>query len=97
MASQAVSAAGSVPGAGLIANITEWLRICLPSSSTPPGQLLRSSDAAEEVVVAHCGAVEIHQTLPGWSLETSVKGEPEQARATALRRLTNYTGGKNSD
>lgn len=48
-------------------------------------------------MVAHCGAVEIHQTLPGWSLETSVKGEPEQARATALRRLTNYTGGKNSN
>jgi hypothetical protein len=69
----------------------------LPNFSKPPGVLFRLSDAAEEVVVAHCGAVEIHQTLPGWLLETYVKGESEQARTTALRRLANYVTGKNRD
>jgi hypothetical protein len=92
-----VSAAGSNRGAGAAADLSEQLRNLLPHFFKPPSQLLRSSDAAEEVVVAHCGAVEIHQTLPGWYLETRVKGEPERARATALRRLANFVGGMNRD
>ena len=97
MASQAVSAVGSTRGAELAARVLERLRGALLRFAKPSGALLRSSDTAEEVVVAHCGAVEIRQTLPGWSLETYVRGEPEQARATALRRLANYVEGKNRE
>jgi hypothetical protein len=49
-----------------------------------------SSDTAEELLIARHGPVEIRTTLSGWSLETCVKGEPDKARATALRRLANY-------
>jgi SOUL heme-binding protein len=55
----------------------------------------RSNEAADELIVEHHGPVEIHQTLAGWSLETCVKGEPDRARATAVRRLGNYASGKN--
>jgi hypothetical protein len=79
----------------LISYLLEWLRRVSMHIAKPPGQLLRASDAAEEVLIGSCGVVEIHQTLPGCLLETFVKGEPERARATALRRLTNCTGGRN--
>ena len=95
MASQSVTTAGSMPKAGLAAGIFERFRSVLPRFASAPGLLFRASAAAEEVVVGHCGIVEIHQTLPGWLLETCVKGEPDQARATALRRLANYVRDRN--
>ena len=52
--------------------------------------LFRDSDTAEELLIARYGPVEIRQTLASWWLETCVKGEPDQARATAQRRLANY-------
>ena len=55
----------------------------------------RPNDLADELIVEHHGPVEIHQTLACWSLETRVKGEPDRARATAVRRLGNYVSGKN--
>jgi hypothetical protein len=57
--------------------------------------LFRSNETADELIVARQGPVEIRQTLAGWSLETSVKGEPDRARATALRRLGNYVDDTN--
>jgi hypothetical protein len=57
--------------------------------------LFHSNETADELIVARQGPVEIRQTLAGWSLETSVKGEPDQARATALRRLGDYVKGRN--
>jgi len=61
----------------------------------PARLLFRSNETSEEVLVSRQGPVEIRQTLAGWTLETCVKGEPEQARATGLRRLANYVNGKN--
>lgn len=61
----------------------------------PNWLLSRSNDTADELIVAHHGPVEIRRTLAGWSLETCVKGEPDRARITALRRLGSYVDGKN--
>jgi hypothetical protein len=49
-----------------------------------------SSDTVGELPVARHGPVEINRSPAAWWLETCVKGEPDQARATALRRLGNY-------
>ena len=61
----------------------------------PNWLLFRSSETVDELIVARHGPVEIRQTLAGWTLETRVKGEPDRARATALRRLGNYVNGRN--
>jgi hypothetical protein len=45
--------------------------------------LFGSNETADELIVARQGPVEIRQTLAGWSLETSVKGEPDRARDRA--------------
>lgn len=52
--------------------------------------VLGASDAARESVVARYGPVEIRRTEPGYSAQTRVKGERDQACATALRRLRNF-------
>ncbi|HET7883942.1 MAG TPA: hypothetical protein VFL55_23855 [Acetobacteraceae bacterium] len=47
----------------------------------------------ESLITSH-GPVEIHQTPRLWSLETCVKGIPDQARATGLRRLEHYASSR---
>jgi hypothetical protein len=83
-------ATGPGPAGNLIGRLGDRLRGLLH----PNRLLFRSSDAVDELIVARHGPVEIHQTLAGWSLETCVKGEPDQARQTALRRLGNFVSGK---
>jgi hypothetical protein len=45
----------------------------------PNRVLFRSNESADELIVARQGPVEVRQTLAGWSLETCVKGEQDQA------------------
>jgi hypothetical protein len=92
---QAVSASGYASGHRPVRDLLARWRELLPRLINPSLLLLRSSELADEVVVARFGRVEIHQTLAGWSLETCVKGEPERARATGLRRLANYVVNRN--
>ncbi len=75
----------------LIARLGEKVRALW----NPNRVLFRSNESADELIVARQGPVEVRQTLAGWSLETCVKGEQDQARATALRRLGNFVDGKN--
>jgi len=77
----------------LIARLGQTMRRLLH----PNWPLFRSSESADERIVARQGPVEIRRTLACWSLETCVKGEPDCARATALRRLANYANGRNRD
>jgi hypothetical protein len=89
-----VSGSGRASGrplGDLIARLGDKVRRLL----NPDRQLFRSSETADELIVARHGPVEIRRTLAGWSLETCVKGEPDRARATALRRLGNFVDGKN--
>jgi hypothetical protein len=86
---------GGGSGPGLAADLIGRLGHGLRKLLHPNLLLFRSDDTADELIVGHCGPVEIHQTLAGWSVETCVKGEPERARATALRRLGNYVNGRN--
>jgi len=95
-ASEAVNQAGLSPRPGFAGELLARLRGLLPRSLNNTALLAQSSEPAEELLRARYGAVEIRQTVTGWSLETCVKGEPDQARATALRRLANYACGKNS-
>jgi hypothetical protein len=79
------------PGAVLIAGL--W-RVCskvLPSNWLIP----RWRAASCETVIASRGSVGIHQIPAGWIAQTCVKGDPAQARETALRRLAKYTHGNN--
>ena len=78
-------------GSGLVARLLEWLPRLLP----PFWPALRLDEASPETIIARYGAVEVRQTHAGFSVQTCVKGVPDQARATALRRLANYLGGKN--
>lgn len=95
-ASETVNRAGLSPRPGFASELLARLRGLLPPSLNNTPLLSRSAEPAEELILARHGAVEIRQTVTGWSLETCVKGEPEQARVTALRRLANYAAGKNS-
>ncbi|HLY90453.1 MAG TPA: heme-binding protein [Acetobacteraceae bacterium] len=95
-ASETVNLAGSPPRPGFASELLARLRGLLPQSLNNTPLLARSAESAGELVVAHHGAVEIRRTITGWALETCVKGEPEQARETALRRLAGYAAGKNS-
>jgi hypothetical protein len=52
--------------------------------------VLRFSGAPQETVLARCGAVEIRRTEEGCAAQTRVKGEREQALATALHRLRQF-------
>jgi hypothetical protein len=93
-AAHAVSGSGRATGrpvGDLIARLSAKVRRLL----NPNWLLFRSGETADELIVARHGPVEICRTLAGWSLETCVKGEPDRARATALRRLSNYVDGKN--
>ena len=62
----------------------------LPSLVPDRWLILRFSDVANEIVVARYGPVEIRQTEAGFSAQTRVKGEREQAFATALHRLRQF-------
>jgi SOUL heme-binding protein len=79
------------PAGDLIARLGAKVRRLL----NPDWALFRSGKTTDELIVAHHGPLEIRRTLAGWSLETCVRGEPDRARATALRRLSNYVDGKN--
>ena len=95
-ATHAVNDVSRVPNPGRVAALVTWLRRRLHNVVRPDWRLFRATDSADELIVGHYGPVEIHQTLPGWSLETCVKGEPDRARETALRRLGNFVHGKNA-
>ena len=91
----AVSGFSRPTGPGISGDLIAWLRGRLRKLLHPNWLLSSSNDTADELIVARHGPVEIRRTLAGWSLETCVKGEADRARATALRRLTNYVDGKN--
>ncbi len=76
---------------GLIDRLSGRLRKLL----APSWLLFRTNDSADELVIRCLGPVEIHQTLPAWSLETCVKGQPDRARATAVHRLGSFVRRKN--
>jgi SOUL heme-binding protein len=90
-----VSGFNRASGRGRAGDLIGWLGEKVRRLLHPGGLLFRSNESAEELIVGRQGPVEIRQTLAGWSLETSVKGESDRARATALRRLGNYVDGKN--
>jgi SOUL heme-binding protein len=94
-ATHAVSGFSRASGPGLAGDLIGRVGDRLRRLLHPNLLLFRSNDIADELIVGHYGPVEIHQTLAGWSVETCVKGEPERARATALRRLRNYVDGRN--
>jgi len=52
--------------------------------------LFDSSAMLQEEVLARVGAVEIRRVPAGWRLETIVKGAPDAARETGLRRMASY-------
>jgi SOUL heme-binding protein len=62
----------------------------LPGLVSDRWLILRFSDVANEVVVARYGRMEIRRTGAGLSAQTRVKGEREQALATALCRLRQF-------
>ena len=95
-ASETVSAAGLTPGPAFAGGLLARLRGLLPRSINASPLLTRSGEPPEEPVVARHGVVEICRTVTAWALETCVKGEPERARETALRRLANYAAGRNN-
>ncbi len=80
---------------GLVGDLLRWLGDRLRKLLHPDWPLFCTSDTADELIVAHHGPVAIHQALSGWSLETCVKGESDQARQTALHRLSRFANGKN--
>jgi hypothetical protein len=94
-ATHAVSGLGSASGPGLAGDLIARLSEKVHRLLNPNGRLFHSSETAEELIVARQGPVEIRRTLACWSLETSVKGVADRARATALCRLANYVNGKN--
>lgn len=88
MASTATRPGGNT---GLVARLLEHLSRLL----RPRWRSLRLGETSPETVVVSYGAVEIRQTHTGYSVQTCVKGESDQARAVALQRLANYLGGNN--
>ena len=94
-AAQAVSGFGRPSGSELAAGRIGRLAHKLRNLFHPNRLFLRSGDPADELILAHHGPVEVRQTLAVWSLETFVKGEPDQARETALRRLGKFANGDN--
>jgi hypothetical protein len=93
-ATHAVSGRRAGSGPGTAGDLIARLAVPLRALLHPNRLLFRSNETIDELIVARQGPVEIRRTLPCWSLETSVKGEPDQARATAVRRLGNYVNGK---
>jgi len=56
-----------------------------------PFRCLFQSDAVlQEEVLARFGAIEIRRIPAGWCLHTAVKGAPDVARETGLRRMVAY-------
>ena len=70
-------------------HITQWLAR-LPGLIPDRWVILRFSDTANESVLARYGQVEIRRTEAGLTAQTRVKGEREQAIATALCRLRQF-------
>jgi hypothetical protein len=62
----------------------------LPSLVPDGWIILRFSDTANESVLARYGQMEIRRTKEGFSAQTRVKGERDQAMATALCRLRQF-------
>ena len=62
----------------------------LPSPVPDGWVILRFSDVANELVVARYGPTEIRRTEGGFSAQTRVKGERDQALTTALCRLRQF-------
>lgn len=65
--------------------LAHWAGLC-PDSLL----ILRLSGVADEKLVETCGKVEIRQSEPGLSAQTRVKGERDQALATAMHRLRKF-------
>ena len=82
---------GSRPGKLLKAGLLRFCLKVLPANWLVP----RWRAVPGESVVASRGSVEIRQIPAGCVAQTCVKGEPAQARETALRRLAKYTHGNN--
>src|SRR6185312_4036671 len=49
-----------------------------------------TTEMADESVLSHHGPVDIVETSPGWLIETSVKGDAEHARHSALHRIEKF-------
>jgi SOUL heme-binding protein len=95
LAIYAVSRYSQASGPRAVPDPIGWLRDRLRRLVHPHWHFFRPNDNADELILGHHGPVEIRQTLAGWSLETCVKGEPDRARETALRRLGNFVAGRN--
>jgi hypothetical protein len=89
-ATHAVSRYSHASGAPTAPDPIGWFRDRLRRLVHPNWHFFRPDETADELIIGHHGPVEIRQTLAGWSLETFVKGEPDRARETALRRLGNF-------
>jgi hypothetical protein len=94
-ATYAVSGFSHASKPGLAGNLIAWLSEKVRRRLSPNWLLFLLSEPADELIVDRHGLVEIRRTLAGWSLETYAKGEPEHARAIALRRLGNFANDKN--
>ena len=81
----------SAPGKLLTAALVWFCLKVLPVNWLVP----RWRAVPGESVVASRGSVEIRRIPAGCVVQTCVKGEPAQARETALRRLAKYTHGNN--
>lgn len=83
----ATSAASSPP-----ASHARFLPLLTRLPALVPNQwlVLGFSNAAEERVLASYGPIEIRQTRGGLAAQTRVKGEQEQALATALQRVRQF-------
>lgn len=81
----------SRPAAVLFAALLRFCSRVIPANWLVP----RWRAAPGETVIASRGSVEIRQIPAGCIVQTCVKGEPAQARETALRRLAKYTHGNN--
>ena len=81
----------SRPAAVLFAALLRFCSRVIPANWLVP----RWRAAPGETVIASRGSVEIRQIPAGCIVQTCVKGEPAQARETALRRIAKYTHGNN--
>ena len=84
-------ARGRSPGAVLVFALARGFSRLVPACWVIPGR----SNASIETIVASLGSVEIRCIPAGCMAQTCVKGDPAQARETALRRLTRYARGDN--
>jgi SOUL heme-binding protein len=90
-----MSAAGGAWTSGSNTEFTTHLLRRCAKLLPPDWRLFWSSGVPDESVVERHGTIEIRHVPTGFAAETCVKGDPDAARETALRRLANYLGGAN--